>query len=252
MAALKAVLKSLEGLADPIKELYKKEGEEYRLEVDGMVPKATLDEFRDTNTALKKTNEDLTAKLKTFDGIDVTKVKEAQELARQVREGELVKTGKLDELKASWLDPIKTEFQGKVDTLTKSNQGLTSQLESMQIDGELSKLGTTKGLRPTAIDDMLHRGRKVFKLHEGKVVAQGADGTTLTTKTGDVMTMAAWVDTLAVEAPHLFQPSSGGGTPPGGPQLPAGTKTMKRAAFDAMAPQAKMDFTVKDKGVVVD
>ena len=252
--ALKAILKSLDGLSDAVKELYKKDGEEYRLEVEGMVPKASLDEFRESNVELKKKNETLTAELKKWDGIDHSKVKETLELERQVKEGQLVKAGKLDELKASWIDPIKSEFQTQLDSLSKSNQTLMTQLESMQIDGELSKLAATKGIRPTAIEDMLHRGKKVFKLKDGKVVAQATDGTTLTTKTGEPMTMTAWVDSLAADAPHLFQPSGGGGAPanPGNNGTTPGAKTVKRATFDGWSAHEKHDFTVKEKGTVID
>jgi hypothetical protein len=255
MPALKAILKSLDGLSDAVKELYKKDGDDYRLEVEGMVPKASLDEFRDSNVELKKKNEDLAKQLKQWDGIDITKVRENQELEKKVKEGELVKAGKLDELKSSWLDPIKTEFQTKLDQITQANTHLTTQLESMQIDGELSKLAATKGIRPTAIEDMLHRGKKVFKLKDGKVVAQAGDGTTLTTKTGDPMTMTAWVDTLAADAPHLFQPSGGGGAPPANPNGGGGNngvKTVKRSVFDGWNAQEKHDFTIKEKGQVID
>lgn len=249
--ALKAVLKSLDGLEDPIKALYKKEGDEYRLDVEGMVPKATLDEFRETNISLKKENDGLKDKLKQFDGVDLAKWKELQATEQKLKDGELIKAGKIDELITSRLDPIKKEFQSKLDAAQKEKEQLASQLETLQIDDQLTKLATTKGLRPTAIEDMLARGRRVFRIKDGKVVALDKDGAQLLTKSGDPLNMQAWVDSLATEAPHLFQSSTGGGAQNNG-NKGAGAKTMTRAEFEKLAPQARVDFTVKEGGTVTD
>ena len=252
MAALKAILKSLEGLADPIKELYRKDGEEFRLDVEGMVPKTTLDEFRENNVTLKRDNETLTTKLKTYDGIDVDKIKELQETERKVKDGELIKAGKFDELLTSRLDPIKKEFQTQLDTYKADNLNLSRQLDTMTIDEQLTKLGTAKGLRPTAIEDMLARGRRTFSRKDGKVLAIDAEGAQILTKSGEPMNMQHWIESLSTDAPHLFQSSQGGGTPPGGPKLPPGTKTMVRAEFDKLDATARMTFVTKDGGKVVD
>ncbi len=92
MAALKAVLKSLDGLADAIKSLYRQEGEEFHLDVEGMVPKGQLDEFRENNRSLHKQVEDLAANLKKFDGIDIKKWQELQATEQKVKDGELIKS----------------------------------------------------------------------------------------------------------------------------------------------------------------
>lgn len=251
MAALKAVLKSLEGLADPIKELYRKDGEDYRLDVEGMVPKAALDEFRENNVTLKKANEDLAAKLKSFDGIDVEKVKELQETERKVKDGELIKAGKIDELIQSRLAPILKEASDKAAEKDKQIQDLSRQMDTMTIDTRLTEIGTKKGLRPTAIEDMLHRGRKTFVRQDGKVLAVGRDGAQLLSKTGEPLSMEHWVEQLSTDAPHLFQSSSGGGAPQDPGHSVPGAKVMRRAEFDKLDSAAKMKFSV-ERGSLID
>jgi hypothetical protein len=53
----------------------------------------------------------------------------------------------------------------------------------------------------------------VFKLVNGKATAFEADGTTIRYSRDGVtaLTLDEWVDGLVAEAPHLFEPSSGGG-----------------------------------------
>ena len=252
MAALKAILKSLEGLADPIKELYRKDGEEFRLDVEGLVPKATLDEFRDNNVLLKKEKDDLTAKLKQFDGIDVAKVKEMQETERKVKDGELVKAGKYEELLASKIDPILKRHSEEREADKKDKERLATQLSKVMIDQELTKIATAKGLRPEAIMDMLGRLRPEFSVVGDKVVSLDEQGGMRRTDSGEPYSLDRSIEGLAKAAPHLFQPSTGGGTPPGGPKFAPGTKTMVRAEFDKLDPTTKMTFVTKDGGKVTD
>lgn len=250
--ALKAILDSLDGLSDELKKLYAQKDGKFHLDVEGLIPASKLDEFRTNNIALLKEKDALTEKLKGFDGIDVAKLKELQATEQKVKEGQLIAAGKFDEVFASKLDPIKKEFQTQLDATKKENQALHSRLETLMIDDQLTKLATTKGLRPTAIDDMIARGQRVFKLKDGKPVALGQDGAQILTKSGDPVTMQTWIDSLATDAPHLFQSSSGGGANGNNGNLPPGTKTMKRADFDALDSQSKMTFTVKDGGKVLD
>lgn len=209
--ALKAILKSLDGLSDEVKKLYIKKGEEFHLDVEGLPEDPKLAEFRDNNRKLNKQLADATEALKKFEGVDLEKWTKLQETEKKLQDKQLLDAGKLDELIASKLNPIKQEFQTQIDTAKKENQQLTAQLETLMIDEQLTKLGATKGLRPTAIDDMLARGRRVFKLKDGKSVAMGADGAQLLDKGGNAVTMQTWLDSLASDAPHLFQASNGGG-----------------------------------------
>lgn len=242
--ALKALLDSLDGLSDDTKKLYLPKDGKFQLDVDGVVPKERLDEFRTNNLTLKQQLEERDAALKKFDGVDLTKWKELQTTDQKLRDKQLVDAGKIDELLASKLEPIKKEFQTQLDSAKKEKDSLRGQMAALMIDEALIKIATTKGLLPSAIDDMLARGRRVFTLKDGKPVALGHDGATLLSKAGDPVTMESWVGALSTEAGHLFKSSSGGGANGSGHGT-NGSKTITRAEFDKLSDTDKASIGIK-------
>lgn len=239
MAALKAILKSLDGLADPIKALYRKEGEEFQLDVEGMVPKDKFDEFRDANKGLHAKVTELTETLKKYDGVDLKKWEESKALEQKVKDGELIKAGKIDELLTSRLDPILKKHAEERDADKKEKERLNGQLERVMIDQELTKIATAKGLRPEAIPDMLGRLRGEFKVVGDKVVSLDESGAQRRDDKGQVYTLEHGIDTLSKSAPHLFVPSKGGGANHQ-ENRPGTGKTITRAEFNKLAPTAQM------------
>lgn len=217
--ALKPVLKSLDGLDDPIKKLYISKDGEFHLDVEGGLASPTklaeieskLAEFRDNNRTLN--TELTTAKetLKKFDGVDVEEVRRLKDQQQQLKDKKLIDAGKIDELLEQKLSPIKTAFESQLKAATDRNGELNLQLERMAIDDQLTKIGIERGIQPTAIDDFQYRGRQLFKLKDGKVVPLAPDGTIKRNAKGDQLSMTEWVEQLSTEAPHLFKPSSGGG-----------------------------------------
>lgn len=250
--ALKAILKSLDSLSDDVKKLYVKKDDGYHLDVEDLPEDPKLAEFRDNNRKLNKEVTDLKDELKKFDGVDVVKFKEYESTQQKLKDGELIKAGKIDELLNSKLEPIKKEFQSQLDVSKKEKEQLSAQLETLTIDNKLTELGSKKGLRPTAIDDMIARGRKVFKLKDGKPAALGQDGAQILDKSGNPITLDTWIDSLATEAPHLFQSSNGGGANGNNGNGNANGKVLSRAEFDKLNPVAQREFVVTSKGTVTD
>lgn len=210
--ALKAMLKSLEGLSEDVKKFYVQKDGEFHLDVDGLVPAAKLDEFRDNNRALNKKLEEVQASIKTFEGVDPEKHKQLLELEKKIKDKQLLESGKIDELIDARLAPILENSKKTETQLKEQNAHLKKQLEVKQIDEELTKLATAKGLRPTAITDMLGRLRSQFTLKDDKVVALDAQGATRLTEKGEPFTMEHSIEGLSKEASHLFQSSNGGGS----------------------------------------
>ncbi len=87
---------------------------------------------------------------------------------------------------------------------------LTVRLETVLIDDAVATKAVEKGIRPTAILDVKARARSVFKLDSDKVVAM-KDGKPAFDAKGEPLSIAAWLDALATEAPHLFEANKGGG-----------------------------------------
>lgn len=252
MPALKAILKSLEGLADPIKALYKQEGDDFHIDVEGMVPKSQLDQFRDNNRELNRELTETKETLKKFDGVDLKKIAEMQETERKVKDGELIKAGRFDELFESKINPIVKKHQEEREADKKEKERLTSQLSRVMIDQELTKIATAKGLRPEAISDMLWRLRPEFSVVGDKVVSLDEKGIQRRTDSGEPYTLERSIEGLAKSAAHLFNSSSGGGAQQNTNTNKPGGKTMTRAEYAKLDPQAARDFTGKDGGIVVD
>jgi len=235
MAALKAILKNLDGIADGLKEYYRKDGEDYLLDVEGLVAKEKLDEFRDRNNGIQQKLNEATEALKKFEGVDLKKWKDLQETDRRLRDKELIEAGKFDELLSSKIDPIlkkhADEKKAQEEALAKKDQ----QLARVMIDQELTKIATAKGLRPEAIPDMLGRLRGDFTIVGDKVVSLDPDGNTRRTDGGVPYTLETGIEGLSKAAPHLFQPSNGSGANNGtGGTNGHGGKTITRADFNKL------------------
>lgn len=208
--ALKALLKSLEGLSEDSKKLYVKKDDVYHLDVEDLPEDPKVAEFRDKNRGQHSKINELTELLKKFEGVDVDKYKQLNELEKKLKDKQLLETGKIDELIESRLAPIVENSRKTETALKEQNAQLQKQLEVKHIDEELTKLAAAKGLRPSAIPDMLGRLRQQFTLKDGKVVALDSQGATRLTEKGEAFTMEHSIEGLSKDASHLFQSSNGG------------------------------------------
>lgn len=215
---LKFRVKSLSEVPEAFHSLYAEKGGEFVLEVDGAVSKDKLDEFRDSNIALKKQMDEIQAK---FGDIDPDRYRELSEKAQKERDKKLIDAGKVDELVAERVDAMKADFDKQVQALSGEKEKLTSQLEGLVIDNAIRDAAAKSGVRSTAVDDVLLRGRMLFRLQDGKAVPMDGDKP-IYGKTGDPMDISEWVGTLAEKAPHLFEPSQGGGAKGTAPGQPGG------------------------------
>ena len=94
--ALKSKVEDISELPEGLAEFYTQaEGGGYELAVEGMVPKKSLDEFRDTNIKLQK---DLAKLSKTFSNVDLEEYKSLKQREQAEKDQELISAGKVDEL----------------------------------------------------------------------------------------------------------------------------------------------------------
>ncbi len=219
--SLKYMVDTLDGVPDAVRPLYAEKDGKFVLAVDGVVPKEKLDEFRDNNIALRRDMDAMRAK---FDGIDPDEARKLAEQAQKQRDKKLVDAGRVDELLAERVAAMKAEFDKQTGTLASERDKLSTQLGGLVVDGAIRDAAMKAGVRPTAVEDVLLRGRVVFRLQDGKAVAFDGDKP-LFGKAGEPLDVTEWVNGLADRAPHLFEPSRGAGTPPAGSggRAPAGT-----------------------------
>ena len=180
------------------------------LDVDGLVEKARVDEFRTANIALRKEIEDLQAR---FEGIDPEAARKLGEERRRLEEDRQIKAGELDKVVESRIKGLKADWDKQVATLTTERESLNARLTAIQIDQGVITAATKRGLRPTALTDITARARQIFRLVNGVPRALESDGQTVRYGRDGVspMTLEEWVDTQVADAPHLFEANAGGG-----------------------------------------
>lgn len=203
--ALKLTVASLDEVPEEHRALYVEKDGKYALPVEGAVEKARLDEFRDGNVALKKQIEELQAK---FNGIDPEAARELLEQQKKQRNKELIEAGKVEELLAERVSSMRAEYENALKALHEEKSTLATTLEGLVIDNALRDAAVKNGVRPSAIEDVLLRGKRVFKLQEGQAVGMDGDRP-LYGKDGSPMSVSEWVSGLSNQAPHLFEISTG-------------------------------------------
>jgi hypothetical protein len=209
--ALKYKIKAREEVPAELQSFYVEREGAFVLDAEGVVEKAKLDEFRNTNIALAKERDELKQR---FDGIDPDEVRK---LADEKRKLELQAQGhkpeELDRLVGERIKGLKADWDKQLSAVTGERDSLTSRLTAIQIDQGVLTVATKRGLRPTAIPDITSRARLVFKLVNGAPRAFEADGTTVRYGKDGVtpMTLEEWVDAQVSDAPHLFESNAGGG-----------------------------------------
>lgn len=233
--SLKFSVDTLDGVPEAMQSFYKESGGKFVLQVDGAVPKSRLDEFRDNNVGLRSQIEALT---KQYEGVDVEAYRTLTERAQKEKDKKLIDAGKVDELVASRVEAMRAEYDKTTGLLTGERDSAKKQLESLLVDGALRDAAIKAGVRPTAVDDVLLRGRQTFRVVDGKAAAFAGDKA-LYGKDSEPLAVGEWIAGLSEAAPHLFEPSTGGGAPGGQPSGKAGKVTMKRAAWNALAPADK-------------
>jgi hypothetical protein len=208
--ALKYRIKKLEDVAEPLRPLYRQEGDEFVLDAEGVVPKERLDEFRTNNIQLQQ-------QLDKLKDVDPVKYRELVEIQRQMSEGELLKKGDLEGVVNSRVTSMKAALEGERDTFRTRAEQAESQLAVLLIDSAVRNEAIKHGVRPTALDDMVLRARTVYKMKDGAAVPHDDKGEVVYGRDGKTpMPMNDWVVGLKKTAPHLFEGSQGGGAGGGG------------------------------------
>lgn len=204
---LKAVIDDINAVPEALRDFYVAQNGQYALAVEGLVPKAKLDEFRDNNIKLAQERDTLRQQ---FEGIDAEKARALLAKAQKEQDKKLVDAGKIDELLDQRVEAMRADYETKLTDEAQKSQTLQARLETLLVDGALRDAAAKAGIRPSAIEDVLLRGRTVFKLQDGKAVPMQGDDV-LYSKTGEVLTMDEWLSSLGTNAPHLFEPNRGAG-----------------------------------------
>jgi DNA-binding transcriptional MerR regulator len=202
---LKYAVDDVNALDESVQGLYEKTDDgKYVLQVEGVVPKSRLDEFRDNNIELKK-------QMDRFKNVDPDQYNELLDLKRKVDESKLVESGKVDEAVEQRVKTLQEEFDTKMQEMSGKYNGAQKELERTKLSSELQGKALQAGAYESALNDIENRARQVYRLVDNDIVPMDSKGQVIYGRNGsDPMPMNEWLKGLAKDAPHLFKGSEGG------------------------------------------
>ena len=246
--ALQSVVEGLDSVPEALHSSYVEKNGAYHLNVDGMVDKSKLDEFRSNNVKMLKDIETINEKYKHVDLDQYAALMKAQ---NDGADDKLIKEGKIEELVEERTKRMRETHNSELGLVQTEADTHKKQLESLMIDASVRNSATKQGVAATAMEDVILRAKAVFQLKNGQATPFDNDGNVVyASGSSEPMSVDSWVTGLASSAPHLFTPSKGGGSNhdnKGG----GGGKTASRAQFDAMSQGSRPEFA-KGGGKVVD
>jgi hypothetical protein len=224
--ALKHKITALTDVAEAVRTFYEEKDGAFYLQVEGMVPKAHVDEFRENNIQLKNKVTEYETKFKDIDPTKFLEYKAAAEKTPQA----------IDEAVRARVQQMQTEHTTVVNELTGKVTTLSQTLDTVLIDGSLKSEAAKAGILPTALDDVVLRGRLVFKTENGQPIAYDGKGQKMYDKDGtSPLSVGGWLKDLKKSAPHLFQGMQGGGAGGSGGRGPNGLDMSKATTNQKIA-----------------
>ena len=246
--ALQAIVQQLDSIPEALQSAYIEKDGAYHLDVEGMVDKSKLDDFRSNNVKLLK---DLEAMQGKFKNVDLDQYNNLLQAHNDGTDKKLLDEGKIEELFEERTKRMREAHNEELGKAQGENDTHRRQLEGLMIDASVRDSATKQGVAPTAMDDVILRAKTIFKLKEGQATPFDSDGNVVyASGSSEPMSVDAWVKGLTSTAPHLFSPSNGGGSQHGN-RSGKDSATISRVEFDSMNQLTRSEFAKKG-GKVVD
>jgi len=220
---MKAVLDSLEGLADAVRSEYDFRDGKYYLKLEGapvgFAKQADLEsantklaEFRDNNRALNTQKTELETKLKSYEGVDPAKYAEFETKIKELEKKGVTAAGDVADIVKNAVAAAVKPLEEREAQRAASEKAAIERADRESLRSALTAAGVAVGVAESAMTDYVNRGMGVFKVIEGEIAARKGDAPIFSKqKPAEVLTVAQWATELQEEAPHLFKPSRGGG-----------------------------------------
>lgn len=249
MTIIKAKYAKQDDIPEQYRELFEERGEEWLLKKDAIEGVKTEADVQRVQRALETANSNYKAAKAKLDKLGD---KDVDELLKTVDEVEELRArieaagdnGKNEELIQKRIDaavkaqtgPLERRLQQAEkdrDTALSNATAATTELNRTKVEVEIQRIATGK-IQPTAMEDLVERGVRVFEFKEGKVVAKD---------TSDMpgITPDAWLPGVLEKYPH-YAPlnvgagaggSNGGNAPASNPFTKAGWNRTSQFALPA-------------------
>ena len=198
-------VETLDNIPEELQQFYTESDDGFLLAVDGVVPKAKLNEFRTTNRKLN-------AELEKFKYVDVEEYKSLKENQTNDAVKGVVQEADVSNIVDTRVKEMRATHDTEITSYKDEINKVKSQLSTLLIDNAVTTEANKHSPKTGAVEDILLRAKRTFTVNEGQVEAHNADGEVIYNKSGDPLTINEWITELGKSAPHLFQESTGSGT----------------------------------------
>lgn len=194
-------------------------------------------------------------RLKTFDGLDDPEAaRKALATVKNLDDKKLVDAGEVESIRAAAIKAVEEKFAPVVKERDRLQASLTTEI----VGGSFARskfIGEKLAIPPDLAEAAFG---KHFTVEGGKLAAKDHAGNPIYSRArpGELATFDEAIETLVDAYPHrdtiLKGTGASGGGAPNNNGGGGGARTMKRAAFDVLDPQARHTAIMKDKITVVD
>jgi hypothetical protein len=244
---LKLVIAKLEDVDEASRALYKMGGDgKYHLDTEeDEATKAKIKEFRDNNVKLMKEKEELEKKLKDIG--DPAEIEKMKKKIQAIDDKQMIEAGKIDELVAQKVERMKADYENQLSVMKQALEKkdlellkINDRLSEVLIDSEITRaVNAVGGVRKEALQDLIARGKRVWKLEDGKPIPKEGDKILYGKDGKSILTFDEWAQIQHETAPFLFEPSSGSGASGAGAGNKGAVKPEKEA-IAKMPPQERL------------
>lgn len=217
---------------------------------------ATITRLNGEAKTHREAKEQFEAQAKAFEGLDPVKVKEALGIVQNLDAKKLVDAGEVDKVKAEITDALKKTYEPQIQQLTSERDAVQQSLHNELIGGGFARSKYIQDNIAVPVDMIQATFGKNFQIENGKVVAVGADGQKIYSRTrpGEVADFDEALETLVGGYQHKDSilkggQGSGGGFQNNGGQ--GGGKSMSRQQFEQLPPNDRSGF-MRDGGKITD
>ncbi len=185
-----------------IQNLYKKTDDGYEIQVEGMVSKDKLNEFRENNVDLLKFKDQ-------YKNIDLSELKELQEQKRKLLDADFINKKDFEGLVESRTNAMKSDYDAKIAALSgdldTGKLNYNTMIAKHEIEGAANSAFTKHKISPDAVSAVMAQVKAKFSIDNGSVVAKDGDNIELGAN-GNLT-----VDEFVSSMPEIFKIQSSGG-----------------------------------------
>ncbi|MEK5788873.1 DUF6651 domain-containing protein [Acinetobacter johnsonii] len=205
---------------------------------------ATITRLNGEAKTHREAKEQFEAQVKAFEGLDPVKVKEALGIVQNLDAKKLVDAGEVDKVKAEITDALKKTYEPQIQQLTTERDAVQQQLHSELIGGGFARSKYIQDNIAVPVDMIQATFGKNFQIENGKVVAVGADGQKIYSRTrpGEIADFDEALETLVGGYQYKDSILKGSQSQGGGFQGGGGSKSGPKSLAECKTKEEKIAY----------